>query len=142
MEFTFVGYWYDKKTNTFSVFVNYEKAPETSESTNYHDRFGSLKDPYDKNHFVAISKSRQTTDSPRIREIANYQNNGTTIRLFVRKNKNDKTSKEFYYLGKVELTGLNDSVIPDTIIPIVELEYKFIKPVDDRIYEYITERTQ
>ena len=74
--------------------------------------------------------------------ISNYKKNGTTIRLFVRKNKNDITSKEFYYLGQVEHTGnMKEGVIAGTQIPIVEIEYKFIKPVDDRIYEYITEKS-
>lgn len=138
-----MGYWHDEKTNTFSVFINYDKTIETtSETTNYHDRFGSLTNIDDKNHFVAISKSRQTTKSKQMKKIANFANTGTTIRLFVRKNKNDITSKEFYYLGKVELTGnMKDGFIAGTKTPIVEIEYKFIKPVNDRIYEYITERT-
>ena len=138
-----MGYWHDKKTNTFSVFINYEKTPETTtETTYYHDRFGSCSNPDDKNHFVAISKSRQTTKSKQIREIANFPKTGTTIRLFVRKNKNDITSKEFYYLGKVEPTGkMMDGFIKGTQTPIVEIEYKFLKPVNDRIYEYITEKT-
>lgn len=138
-----MGYWHDKKTNTFSVFINYEKTPETTtETTYYHDRFGSCSNPDDKNHFVAISKSRQTTKSKQIRAIANFPKTGTTIRLFVRKNKNDITSKEFYYLGKVEPTGkMMDGFIKGTQTPIVEIEYKFLKPVNDRIYEYITEKT-
>ena len=90
-----MGYWHDKDTNTFSVFVNYEKAPDTTESTKYHDRFGSLTNPGDRNHFVAISKSRQTTKSVQIQKIASFKESGTPIRLFIRKNKNDKTSKEF-----------------------------------------------
>lgn len=135
-----MGYWHDKDTNTFSVFVNYEKAPDTTESTKYHDRFGSLTNPGDRNHFVAISKSRQTTKSVQIQKIASFKESGTPIRLFIRKNKNDKTSKEFYYLGEVLLTGnMRDGFIPGTTVPIVEIEYKFARPVDQRIYEYITE---
>ena len=137
-----MGYWHDENTNTFSVFVNYEKAPDTTESTKYHDRFGSLTNSEDSNHFVAISKSRQTTRSKQIKKIASFKESGTSIRLFVRKNKNDKTSKEFYYLGEVVLTGnMQDGYIPDTKVPIVEIEYKFSKPVDQIIYEYITEKT-
>lgn len=136
-----MGYWYDKKTNTFSVFINYEKAAGITSSTNYHDRFGSITDPDDKNHFVAISKSGQTTKSRQIRNIANFPNTGTKIRLFVRKNKNDITSKEFYYLGLVELTGnMKDGFIEGTKTNIVELEYLFVNPVNDRIYEYLTDK--
>jgi hypothetical protein len=113
-----------------------------SESTKYHDRFGSMTNPDDSNHFVAISKSRQTTQSSQIKKIASFMESGTTIRLFVRKNKNDKTSKEFYYLGEVVLTGnMQDGFIPGTEVPIVEIEYKFVKPIDHRIYEYITEKS-
>ena len=137
-----MGYWHDEKTKSFSVFVNYEKEPDMSESTKYHDRFGSMTNPDDSNHFVAISKSRQTTQSSQIKKIASFMESGTTIRLFVRKNKNDKTSKEFYYLGEVVLTGnMQDGFIPGTEVPIVEIEYKFVKPIDHRIYEYITEKT-
>jgi hypothetical protein len=137
-----MGYWHDEKTKSFSVFVNYEKEPDMSESTKYHDRFGSMTNPDDSNHFVAISKSRQTTQSSQIKKIASFMESGTTIRLFVRKNKNDKTSKEFYYLGEVVLTGnMQDGFIPGTEVPIVEIEYKFVKPIDHRIYEYITEKS-
>lgn len=137
-----MGYWHDEKTKSFSVFVNYEKESDMSESTKYHDRFGSMTNPDDSNHFVAISKSRQTTQSSQIKKIASFMESGTTIRLFVRKNKNDKTSKEFYYLGEVVLTGnMQDGFIPGTEVPIVEIEYKFVKPIDHRIYEYITEKS-
>ena len=137
-----MGYWHDEKTKSFRVFVNYEKEPDMSESTKYHDRFGSMTNPDDSNHFVAISKSRQTTQSAQIKKIASFMESGTPIRLFVRKNKNDKTSKEFYYLGEVVLTGnMQDGFIPGTEVPIVEIEYKFVKPIDHRIYEYITEKS-
>jgi hypothetical protein len=136
-----MGYWHDKNTNTFSVFINYEKPAGITSSTNYHDRFGSLIDPDDKSYFVAISKSGQTKQSKQIMKIANFPKTGTKIRLFVRKNKNDITSKEFYYLGQVELSGkMEDGVIKNTDTRIVEIEYKFINPVDERIYEYITEK--
>ena len=137
-----MGYWYDSKTNSFSVFINYEKSDDTPNSINYHDRFGSFDNPDDKNYFIAISKRDRTKQSRDMINISNYKRNGTTIRLFVRKNKNDITSKEFYYLGQVEHTGnMKEGVIAGTNIPIVEIEYKFIKPVDDRIYEYITEKS-
>ena len=136
------GYWFDAKTNSFSVFINYDKDGDTPEGINYHDRFGSFSNTDDMNHFIAISKRDRTTKSRDISNISNYKRAGTTIRLFVRKNKNDITSKEFYYLGQVEHTGkMKEGVLNGTQIPIVEIEYKFIKPIDNRIYEYLSEKT-
>lgn len=44
------GYKYDKKTNTYPVFINYDKDPEISDSIKYEDGFLSDRE------LVAISK--------------------------------------------------------------------------------------
>ena len=33
------GYMYNEKTNTFPVFINYDKAPDISDTIKYEDRF-------------------------------------------------------------------------------------------------------
>ena len=60
------------------------------------------------------------------------------MELFVRKNKDDKISKEFYYLGKIKATGeAKEFVITNTTKTAVEICYKLVTPVRDDIYDYI-----
>lgn len=65
------------------------------------------------------------------------------MHLFVRKNKNDAGSKEFYYLGRIhassqaELISMQDEEKKRTVSA-VELWYRLETPVRDDIYEYIT----
>ena len=61
------------------------------------------------------------------------------IFLFVRKNKNDKEAKEFYFLGEIYAKG---SPIPikmeKTKDDAFEINYTLDVPVRDDIYEYMT----
>lgn len=60
------------------------------------------------------------------------------MQLFVRKNKDDKISKEFYYLGRMNATGRADEfIMPNTEKTAVEIEWKLETPVREDIYEYI-----
>ena len=56
--------------------------------------------------------------------------------LFVRKNKGDKISKKFYFLGKIKAVGR-----PQTITmakkTAVEIQYQLVTPVREDIYEYM-----
>jgi len=59
--------------------------------------------------------------------------------LFVRKNKDDKTSKEFYFLGKIKVSGTPmQFIMENTNKTAVEITYQLVTPVRDDIYEYIT----
>ena len=73
------GYFYDEKTNTFPVFINYDKAPDISESIQYEDRFLS------PDTLVAISKSNRTMNSPEIRRLMASPANGLKTYLFIEK---------------------------------------------------------
>lgn len=67
--------------------------------------------------------------------------NGVKMYLFVRKNKDDKESKEFYYLGRIhhEPAGLlEEFVMPNTDVSAVEIEYKLKTPVEKNLYDYLT----
>ena len=44
-------------------------------------------------------------DSEDVQNFLNATERGIDVQLFVRKNKDDKISKEFYYLGRVIATG-------------------------------------
>ena len=63
---------------------------------------------------------------------------GIDVQLFVRKNKDDKISKEFYYLGWMTATGSTEEfVMANTDKTAVEIEWALDTPVREDIYEYI-----
>ncbi len=127
------GYKYDKYSNTFPVFINYEKK-DVQASINYEDEF------LGESHLIAISKSKRTIESDDMQTILNSKRNNTAIHLFVRKNKDDATSKEFYYLGRIYLNG---EMIPikmkGTNDNAVKIPYELETSVREDIYRYITE---
>ena len=63
---------------------------------------------------------------------------GINVELFVRKNKKDKISMEFYYLGRMHYTGDAEVVqMPNTNNRVVEMGWQLDTPVREDIYEYI-----
>lgn len=63
---------------------------------------------------------------------------GIDVQLFVRKNKDDKISKEFYYLGRMTATSRTEEfVMANTDKTAVEIEWALDTPVREDIYEYI-----
>lgn len=126
------GYKYDKKTKTFPVFINYDKNDNISDTTKYEDHFTSA------NSLIAISKSGRNIDSEDVQNFLYAKERGIDVHLFVRKNKDDKISKEFYYLGKMFATGnTKEFVMPNTDKIAVEIEWQLDTPVREDIYEYI-----
>lgn len=131
------GYKHDKYTNTYPIFINYDKSEEISASTRYEDRF------IDQSRLIAISKSQRTISSDDVDNAVHGEERQILMPLFVRKNKDDKTSKEFYFLGTVKHNGhLQEFIMPDTDNKsAVEIGYHLNTPVDSNLYEYITEST-
>ena len=126
------GYKYDRKTKTFPVFINYDKQEDISDTTKYEDHFVSM------NHLIAISKSGRSMDSEDVQNFLKAKERGIDVQLFVRKNKDDKTSKEFYYLGRMTATGnAREFQMPNTDKTAVEIEWELDTPVREDIYEYI-----
>lgn len=126
------GYKYDKKTKTFPVFINYDKQEDISDTTKYEDHF------INDNTLIAISKSGRNIESEDVQNFLNAKERGIDVQLFVRKNKDDKISKEFYYLGRMVSTGfVNEIVMPNTDKTAVEIEWRLDTPVREDIYEYI-----
>ena len=126
------GYKFDKKTKTFPVFINYEKEEGISATTKYEDHF------IDPNTLIAISKSNRNKNSEDIQNFIYAKERGIQVHLFVRKNKDDKTSKEFYYLGQMNATGnIKEFVMNNTNSSAVEIEWNLDVPVRKDIYEYI-----
>ena len=129
------GYKYDSTTNTFPIFINYNKDDNISNSIKYEDKF------LNNSLFRAISKNGRTKDSKDVKTILNSKGNNTQIELFVRKNKDDKESKEFYYLGKIYPTGeANEFVMGDKKDgkKAVEIFYSLKTPLEESLYQYIT----
>ena len=131
------GYKYDSFSKTYPIFINYEKEDGIAATTRYEDRFT------DPSSLTAISKSRRTIDSDDVQNAVHSQERGILMPLFVRKNKDDQTSKEFYFLGTMRHNGyLHPFVMDDTEnVTAVEIGYKLDTPVESNLYEYITEQS-
>lgn len=126
------GYKYDRRTKTFPVFINYDKTEEISDTIKYEDHFVNA------GRLIAISKQSRTMESEDVQNFLYAQQRGIKVELFVRKNKNDKISKEFYYLGRMKATGqAREFVMANTDKTAVEIEWDLDTPVREDIYEYI-----
>lgn len=131
------GYKFDKRTKTYPIFINYEKTEDVAATTRYEDRFE------DRSHLIAISKSKRTISSEDVVNAINSKERGILMPLFVRKNKDDRTSKEFYFLGTIQYDNFaKEFIMPNTDnVHAVELRYKLDTPIEQNLYEYITEKT-
>lgn len=128
------GYKFDKKTKTFSVFINYDKSENISDTTKYEDHFI----PGSRDRLIAISKSGRTLKSEDVQNFLKAKERGIQVELFVRKNKDDKISKEFYYLGHMTASGnTKEFTMVNTEKTAVEIEWILDVPVREDIYEYI-----
>lgn len=131
------GYKYDSYSKTYPIFINYEKEEDIAATTKYEDRFT------DPSSLTAISKSRRNIDSDDVQNAIHSEDRGILMPLFVRKNKDDQTSKEFYFLGTIRHNGhLHQFVMNDTDdVTAVEIGYKLDTPIENNLYEYITEQS-
>ena len=130
------GYKYDRHTQTYPIFINYEKSEDISASIQYEDVF------IDQSNLIAISKSQRTIASDDVDNAIHAEERNILMPLFVRKNKDDKTSKEFYFLGTVKHNGhLQEFIMPNTgNKSAVKIGYHLNTPVDYNLYEYLTEK--
>ena len=128
------GYKFDKKTKIFPVFINYDKSENISDTTKYEDHFI----PGSRDRLIAISKSGRTLKSEDVQNFLKAKERGIQVELFVRKNKDDKISKEFYYLGHMTASGnTKEFTMVNTEKTAVEIEWILDVPVREDIYEYI-----
>lgn len=126
------GYKYDRKTKSFPVFINYDKEDNIQDTIKYEDHFES------PNRLIAISKQSRTKESEDVQNFLHAKERGIDVELFVRKNKDDKISKEFYYLGRMTATGkAEEFIMANTDKTAVEIEWELDTPVREDIYEYI-----
>ena len=125
------GYFYDAETKTLPVFINYEK---TDDAIAYEDRFVS------SNELIALSKHpRKITSSDAVHIYKTSPEDADNhIYLFVRKNKDDKEAKEFYFLGEIFAVGKPKPIHMETTNDdAFEITYSLDVPVRDDIYKYI-----
>ena len=126
------GYKFDKATNTYPIFINYDKSEDIADTVKYEDHLIS------QNKLIAISKSKRTVQSEDVQTALHSQELGVDMELFIRKNKDDKISKEFYYMGKIIPTGeYKQFIMPNTDTTAVEIEYQLKTPVKEDLYDYI-----
>jgi hypothetical protein len=127
------GYKFDKKSKSYPVFINYNKSHDISDSINYEDRFES------SSQLITISKSGRTTVSADVVQAYNAEKDGVEMCLFVRKNKDDKLSKEFYFLGKIKAVETPKPIIMgNTNKTAVEIKYQLYTAVREDLFDYIT----
>ena len=76
-------------------------------------------------------------NSPEIKRLQEWPGNGMKTYLFMRKNKNDKGGKEFYFLGEMAPTGEFASVTTKGGDPAVEIMYQLKNPIRQDIYAFM-----
>ena len=125
------GYKYDQRTNTMPVFINHDH--DANQGGKYMHRF------VDSSTLICFSKPNRSLDSDEIQRIYNEKNNHIQIHLFVRKNKNDTTSKEFYYMGQIHAIDKPINVkLPDNKNSAIQFTYKLENEIRKDIFDYIT----
>lgn len=125
------GYFYDSDTKTMPVFINYDKADD---AIAYEDRFVS------SSEFIALSKHPRKVDSNDVNHIykKGEADSENKIYLFVRKNKKDNETKEFYFLGEINAIGEPVPIqMESTKDDAFEITYHLETPVREDIYNYI-----
>ena len=124
------GYKYDRYTRTFPVFINYEKPDDISDTTKYEDHFEN------SGTLIAISKSGRTLESEDVQTFLRSKESGVAVHLFVRKNKADNISKEFYYMGTMKPSGKAKTfVMTNTDKTAVEIEWHLDAPVREDLFD-------
>ena len=94
--------------------------------------------PEFRDRLIAISKSGRSLQSEDVQNFLKAKERAIRVELFVRKNKDDKISKEFYYLGHMTASGnTKEFTMPNTQKTAVEIEWILDVPVREDIYEYI-----
>jgi len=129
-------YGYRVKYGTCPIFVNYHKEDNIAASTKFDDKF------INNNEFQWFSKPSRRLTSDDVMAIKNYKS-GLILPLFIKKSNGE--GDDFYYMGNV--TPIDDSFIQSKIknkhnidVPVVIIRLSMNQPVEDSIYNYITNK--
>jgi len=130
------GYIISRDQSNCPIFVTYHKEDSISESIKYEDYF------LDHSTFAWMSKSKRKLSSPDVQSIRNHEALGLRMPLFIKKT--DDEGKDFYYVGDVQ--PMDDSFKQGTMktdkgktVSVVQLVFKLDNPVEDGIYEYLSQ---
>lgn len=127
------GYKYDQRTNTMPVFINHDH--DANQGGKYLHRF------VDASTLICFSKPNRSIDSDEIQRIYDEANNHLQIHLFVRKNKNDTTSKEFYYMGQMHAIDEPFKVqLPDNKNSAIQFTYRLENEIRKELFDYIIQK--
>ena len=75
------------------------------------------------------------------KEFYDEANNHLQIHLFVRKNKNDTTSKEFYYMGQMHAINEPFKVqLPDNKNSATQFTYRLENEIRKELFDYIIQK--
>ena len=113
--------------------LTYKKKSTITDTTKYEDKF------LNNSEFQWLSRSKKTKESSDLQPIIHH-NNKIRLLLFVQKS-NDEGS-DFYYIGDV--IPREDKIVEGYMdekkkIPIVSFIMNINQPVEDGIYNYLTD---
>ena len=126
------GYFYDEQTQTFPIFINYEKQ---AGAIAYADRFISPAE------LISLSKGNRQIDSKDAQRMTQKgQYASIRILLFVRRSKSDNEAKAFYFLGAMHAAAAPQPVRLANGKSAFEMHWRLETPVEEGLYEYLTGR--
>lgn len=128
------GYMFNTERSNCAIFVTYHKNDDLSNEVKYEERF------LNPVEFEWMSKKDRYLSSPEILSMLNYK---TTLRLPLFIQKSNDEGLKFYYMG--DMTPIIDT-IKETKIKnkngvmksVVTIKFKLSNPVDDTLYNYLT----
>jgi superfamily II DNA or RNA helicase/HKD family nuclease len=123
------GYMVSKDKTNCAIFVNYHKAEDISGTIKYDDGFLSPME------FKWMSKSNRKLSSPDVQSIR-YE----TMRLPLFVKKHNDEGDDFYFMG--DMTPIDESFEQTTLngASVVKIRFKMDQPIDDDVYQYITDQ--
>jgi hypothetical protein len=128
------GYMFNPERTNCAIFVNYHKEDGISSTTKYEEGF------LNKLEFEWMSKSKRTLTSP---DIISLKNGGNELRLPLFIKKSNDEGAAFYYMGDVvpiqesfKQANIKDDA--NNNVSVVKVKFRLNTPVDDALYNYIT----
>lgn len=130
------GYIISPDKGNCPIFVTYHKHEDISSATKYEDHF------VNNVVFEWMSKNQRTLKSPDVQVIVNSDHE-LRLPLFIQKNNDEGT--EFYYMGELSPPTSYEQVTiqkDGKAVPIVKMQFILEPPVEDNLYDYITDENQ
>ncbi len=123
-------YGYRTQNKCTPCFVTYHKSTKISKSTQYNDHF------IDQQTFAWESRSKRKIESTEIQGVLDSK----LILLFVKKSDGEGT--DFYCLGAANILpgSVKQEKMPVSEEPVVHMTYKLTHPVEDHLYDYLTDQ--